>query len=138
MSDIYALDLALNLPGTVDSQLLSDLRWHLDLPQDGALSIEPGEFPLFDARGPGSHVGGALVGELTRTGDGWSLTLRQEVHAEFLDDAWALIERLARQTTTTGTIGQLRFYEAELPEVLTVRNHHIERVPVQYPASGAL
>ncbi|MFE3907149.1 hypothetical protein ACFXPY_44755 [Streptomyces sp. NPDC059153] len=127
MSDVYAVDLALDLLASVPSAVLADLRWHLgieDAADDPAddMTDETGDmFPLLAARGPAARIGGVLVGELARTADGWSLTARQEVHAEFLPELDSLAARLARNSGTEGVIGQIRFYEEDVADLLVSR-----------------
>ncbi|MFD9604064.1 hypothetical protein [Streptomyces sp. NPDC059970] len=127
MSDVYAVDLALDLPASVPSAVLADLRWHLgieDAADDPAddMTDETGDmFPLLAARGPAARIGGVLVGELARTADGWSLTARQEVHAESLPELDSLAVRLARNSGTEGVIGQIRFHEEDVPDLLVSR-----------------
>ncbi|WP_030619729.1 hypothetical protein [Streptomyces sclerotialus] len=114
MSDLYAVDLALNLRESVPDAVLADLRWHLGIESAEA----DGAFPLLTARGPAVRIGGVLVGELLRTVGGWSLTARQEIHAEVLPELEELAERLAHHSGTEGVIGQLRFYEEYTPTLL--------------------
>lgn len=123
---MYAVDLALDLRASVPGTVMDDLRRHLGTHPDGQ-DCEPddepydepdGPVPLLAERGPAMRIGGLLVGEIARTGDGWALTARQEVHAELLPDLDALLERLARHCRTEGVIGQIRFYEDHVPELL--------------------
>ncbi|MFD4949534.1 hypothetical protein ACFVYE_47045 [Streptomyces sp. NPDC058239] len=127
MSDVYAVDIALDLRASVPSAVLADLRWHLGI-EDSAdgpaddMTDEIGDmFPLLAARGPAVRIGGVLVGELVPTADGWSLTARQEVHAESLPELDSLAERLAWHSGTEGVIGQIRFYEEDVPDLLVNR-----------------
>ena len=126
---MYAVDLALDLRASVPSAVFADLRWHLGLEagegEDGAgdSDRDMGDmFPLLAARGPAVRIGGVLVGELVRTAGGWSLTVRQEVHAEVLPELEALAERLAWNAGTEGVIGQIRFYEDDVPDLLINRS----------------
>ncbi|MCX5343922.1 hypothetical protein [Streptomyces atratus] len=127
MSDVYAVDLALDLRASAPSAVLADLRWHLgikdaaDDPADDMTGEIGDMFPLLAARGPAARIGGVLVGELARTADGWSLTARQEVHAESLPELDSLVVRLARNSGTEGVIGQIRFYEEDVPDLLVSR-----------------
>ncbi|MFJ4837567.1 hypothetical protein [Streptomyces sp. NPDC088746] len=114
MGDMYAVELSLNLRATVPSAVVDELEWHLGTELTG-----PGDvFPLLAERGPAWRIGGLLVGELHRTDSGWALTARQEVHAECLPDLEPLLEQLARHSSTEGVIGQIRFYEDHVPELL--------------------
>ncbi|MFF0289244.1 hypothetical protein [Streptomyces sp. NPDC005262] len=128
MSDVYAVDFALDLQSSVPSSVLADLRWHLGIEAAGESRAEDpvGElgdvFPLLAARGPARRIGGVLVGELTRTAGGWSLTARQEVHAELVPELDLLAERLAWNSSTEGVIGQIRFYEEEIPDLFINRS----------------
>ncbi|MER5895466.1 hypothetical protein [Streptomyces sp. NPDC001876] len=118
MGDMYAVDLALDLRASVPGAVMDELRRHLGTHPD-AREGEPDDWvPLLAERGPAMRIGGLLVGEVARTGDGWALTARQEVHAELLPDLDALLERLARHCGTEGVIGQIRFYEDHVPELL--------------------
>lgn len=131
MSDVYAVDLALDLGDFVPSAVLADLRWHLGLEADGGSGADDAVdevFPLLSARGPASRLGGVLVGELVRTRSGWSLTARQEVHAEVLPEFDSLVGRLARNSSTEGVIGQVRFYEDDVPELLVNRSGVLVRM----------
>ncbi|WP_327269464.1 hypothetical protein OG233_20515 [Streptomyces sp. NBC_01218] len=133
MSDVYAVDFSLDLDASVPIPVLTDLQWHLGVRADGAEYGESGvagAYPLLAERGPAARIGGVLVGELVRTAGGWSLTARQEVHAESLPDLDSLAERLARHSRTPGTIGHLRFYEDEHPELLVNRSGLLVRVPL--------
>ncbi|MBT2458907.1 hypothetical protein [Streptomyces sp. ISL-86] len=136
MGDMYAVDLALDLRPSVLGAVLDDLRWHLGLTGGGAGGDGDGDFedeadgpegamgdayPLLAERGPAWRIGGVLVGELSPTAGGWSLTVRQEVHAELLPELETLVERLARHSPTEGVIGQIRFYEEYVPELLLNR-----------------
>ncbi|MFF7362286.1 hypothetical protein [Streptomyces sp. NPDC008125] len=125
MSDMYVVDFCLDLTSSAPVPVLTDLQWHLGARADGAEYGESGvagTYPLLAGRGPAARVGGVLVGELARTSGGWSLTARQEVHAESLPDLDALAERLARHARTEGTIGALRFYEDDVPVLLVNRS----------------
>ncbi|WP_327367097.1 hypothetical protein [Streptomyces sp. NBC_01217] len=129
MSDVYAVDLALDLRASVSSAVLADLRWHLGT-EDAAEGSADGigdMAPLLAERGPAMRIGGVLVGELARTADGWSLTARQEVHAELLPELDSLAERLAWHSRTEGVIGQIRFYEEEVPDLLVNRAGELMR-----------
>ncbi|MFD4690604.1 hypothetical protein [Streptomyces sp. NPDC058463] len=118
MGDMYAVDLALDLRASVPGAVMDELRRHLGTHPDGQDDEPDDQVPLLAERGPAMRIGGLLVGEIARTGDGWSLTARQEVHAELLPDLDALLERLALHCGTEGVIGQIRFYEDHVPELL--------------------
>ncbi|MFE9723667.1 hypothetical protein ACFYQ5_08740 [Streptomyces sp. NPDC005794] len=132
MSDVYAVDLALNLQASVSSAVLADLRWHLGIEageNDERGRADTGDMtPLLAARGPAARIGGVLVGVCTRTDGGWSLTARQEVHAEFLAELDSLVERLAWNSSTEGVIGQIRFHEEDVPDLLVSRSGELVRV----------
>jgi hypothetical protein len=145
MSDMYAVDLALDLRASVPGTVLADLRWHLGI----QLGIQAGESderagadtggmtPLLAARGPAVRIGGVLVGEFARTGCGWSLTARQEVHAEFLSELDSLAERLVRSSSTEGVIGQIRFYEEDVPDLLINRSGTLLKAPLAHAGTPA-
>lgn len=125
---MYAVDLALDLRASVPGAVMDELRRHLGILPDGQDDEPDGPVPLLAERGPAMRVGGLLVGEVARTGDGWALTARQEVHAELLPDLDALLERLARHCGTEGVIGQIRFYEDHVPELLINEAGTLRRV----------
>ncbi|MEV6385126.1 hypothetical protein AB0M31_37635 [Streptomyces sp. NPDC051773] len=128
MADLYTVDVSMNLAATVPDAVLSELRRHLGLegPGDGhADNID--DHPVWAARGPARRIGGVLTGELIRTEQGWALTVRQEVHAETMPQVVSLIEMLASHSTTEGTIGQIRFYEDEIPELLLNRSGELTK-----------
>ncbi|MFI8192452.1 hypothetical protein ACIF8T_27325 [Streptomyces sp. NPDC085946] len=123
MADVYEFQLTLDLPDTLPPQELALIRWHLG--EEGGTS-DAGDrgayaYPLWDARGPARRVGGVLVGELRRDGWGWALTVRSEAHPDEFDDLRRMVLWLGRRTTSTGTVGYLRFYEADVPDVLVAR-----------------
>lgn len=124
MSDVFAVDLALDLSPSLPSAVLDDLRWHLGVLDDGKGAIDDMAelVPLLSARGPAVRIGGVLTGELARGTESWSLTARQEVHAEFMPELDSLVERLAFNAKTEGVIGQVRFYENEVPDLLINRS----------------
>ncbi|WP_150494482.1 hypothetical protein [Streptomyces kanamyceticus] len=126
MSDIYAFDLALDLPESTPQDVLTTVRWHLGQEQspDGTSSDddELDTFPLWAARGASHRIGGALWGSLVQGSRGWSLSVRQEIHAEDLPDLKSLVERLVHHVTQEGLIGQVRFHENEMPDLLCKRN----------------
>lgn len=68
-----------------------------------------GDFvPLLVERGPAVRIGGVLTGELVQGDEHWSLTARQEIHAELLPELDRLAEVLAFNAKTEGVIGQVR------------------------------
>lgn len=130
MSDVFAVDLALDLAATLPGAVLDDLRWHLgirDRQNDVADELETDQVPLLSARGPATRIGGVLTGELVRAEGHWALTARQEVHAELLPELDSLVERLAFNARTDGVIGQIRFYEEDVPELLINRSGTLVR-----------
>jgi hypothetical protein len=135
MSDVFAVDLGLDLAPTVPSAVLDHLRLHLGLDADEGGRGEEDEFldvvPLLAERGPAARIGGVLTGELVRAGEYWCLTARQEIHAELLPDLESLAEMLAFNARTEGVIGQVRFYEDEIPELLVNRSGTLVRLPLQ-------
>lgn len=132
MSDVFAVDLALDLTPTVPSSVLDHLRRHLGLDEaddgNGAVEGLPDFVPLLAERGPAVRIGGVLTGELVQGDDSWSLTARQEIHAELLPELDALAEMLAFNAKTEGVIGQVRFYEDDLPELLVNRSGTLVRL----------
>ncbi|GAB2946204.1 hypothetical protein GCM10027075_53540 [Streptomyces heilongjiangensis] len=108
--------------------VLSELRRHLGHEGGDGLADESDDHPVWAARGPARRIGGVLVGELIRTDQGWALTVRQEVHAESMAQIDALIEVLAFHSATEGVIGQIRFYEDEIPDLLLSRSGELVRV----------
>lgn len=120
MSDVFAVDLALDLAPSVPGAVLDDLRWHLGLMDDpnGMVDEMTDLVPLLSARGPAKRIGGVLTGELVQAADHWSLTARQEIHAELLPELVSLVERLVFSARTEGVVAQVRFYEEEVPELL--------------------
>ncbi|MBZ9639068.1 hypothetical protein [Streptomyces sp. PSKA30] len=116
MADTYELQLALNLPSSLPSRDLALLRWHLG--EEAERQDDEYEYPLLGGRGPARRIGGVLLGELCAHDRGWALTVRQETHPDEFDDLRRLVLWLGARTTTVGAIGYLRFYEAEVPDVL--------------------
>ncbi|MFF7725803.1 hypothetical protein [Streptomyces sp. NPDC008001] len=116
MSDLYELQLTLDLPGSLTDSDLALLRGHLG---EGSEELRaPDAYPLLSARGPAQRIGGTLIGDLARSAQGWALTVRQEVHPDEFDELRELVQWLAARTTTSGTIGYLRFLEWDVPDVL--------------------
>ncbi|MER6715212.1 hypothetical protein [Streptomyces sp. NPDC000877] len=134
MSDLYAVDLALDLSPTAPDAVLAHLRRHLeaDTADDDSDEVDWPDFvPLLADRGPAWRIGGLLTGELVQGADHWSLTARQETHAELLPDLFALAEMLAFNARTDGVIGQVRFYEDEVPELLVSRSGTLVKMPLR-------
>lgn len=73
------------------------------------------------------RIGGALVGELHSSGAEWALTVRQEAHPDEFDDLRRIVVWLGARTTTVGTVGYLRFYEAHHPDVLIAESGAVRR-----------
>ncbi|MEU9057372.1 hypothetical protein AB0D13_00385 [Streptomyces sp. NPDC048430] len=151
MGDMYAVELSLDLRATVPSAVVDELEWHLgtatgtgagraegtaDAPAE-ELTGPDDVFPLLAERGPAARIGGLLVGELHRTDCGWALTARQEVHAECLSDLGPVLEQLARHSSTEGVIGQIRFYEDHVPELLINESGTLVRMSLKADGIGA-
>ncbi|MEV1019698.1 hypothetical protein [Streptomyces sp. NPDC050264] len=134
MSDMYALDLALELSGATPAPFVDDLRWHLGVADER--EADEDEWPLLAGRGPALHAGGALVAELVHASDTWYLTVHQEVHEENLDDVDALLNRLVKHTVREGVIGQLRFYEDAVPDLLINRAGTLAKVALLREAAA--
>ncbi|MFF8937025.1 hypothetical protein ACF08O_20225 [Streptomyces paradoxus] len=134
MGDMFAVDLALDLSPAVPEDVLDHLRRHME---DGGANHAMGEadwpdfVPLLADRGPAARIGGLLTGELFHGPEHWSLTARQEIHAEFLPDLIALAEMLAFNARTEGVIGQVRFYEDHIPELLVNTSGTLVRMPLR-------
>lgn len=128
MSDIYAFDLALDLRAESSQEVLDLVQWHLGLDSEqvpgGDLSDDSNldAFPLWSGRGAAHRIGGVLLGGLVHGTRGWALTVRQEIHSEDLPELKELVEQLARHSVSDGLIGQIRFHESELPDVLFNRS----------------
>ncbi|MFC5170385.1 hypothetical protein [Streptomyces mutomycini] len=150
MGDTYAVDLALNLRATAPGAVVDELRRHLGISGRGAgrpegtvdasteEQAEPDDVcPLLAERGPAARIGGLLVGELHRTDGGWALTARQEVHAESLPDLDPLLEQLAQHSGTEGVIGQIRFYEDHVPDLLISESGTLVRMSLKTDGIGA-
>ncbi|KDN80086.1 hypothetical protein ABZ568_32870 [Streptomyces olindensis] len=134
MSDVFAVDLALDLSPTVPEAVLAHLRRHVegDSADDGSGEADWPDFvPLLSGRGPAARIGGLLTGQLFQSTEQWSLTARQEIHAELLPDLLALAEMLAFNAKTEGVIGQVRFYEDDIPELLVNRSGTLVRMPLR-------
>ncbi|GAQ67638.1 hypothetical protein [Streptomyces scabiei] len=131
MADLYAVDVSMNLAARVPDAVLSELRRHLGHEgTDDGLADDCDDYPVWAARGPARRIGGVLIGELVRTDQGWSLTVRQEVHAESMPQVDSLIDVLASHSATQGVIGQIRFYEDEIPDLLLNRSGELMKVPL--------
>jgi hypothetical protein len=130
MSDLYAVDLALDLVPGVPAALLDELRFHLGGPDTENGPDDEAPTALLSGRGPAWRTGGVQTGELVRSGHGWALTAHQELHAELLPEFDALVERLAAHARREGVIGQIRFYEDEIPELLINRGGTPVRMPL--------
>ncbi|GAA0460161.1 hypothetical protein GCM10010361_25090 [Streptomyces olivaceiscleroticus] len=125
---MYAVDLALDLRESVPDAVLADLRRHLDPESPEADDA----FPMLAARGPAARIGGVLFGELVHRAGGWALTVRQEIHAEFLPEIDALVERLVPHSRTVGVVGQCRFHEDHAPELLINAAGTLRKTPLRY------
>ncbi|GAP48543.1 hypothetical protein [Streptomyces azureus] len=134
MSDVFAVDLALDLSPTVPEAVLAHLRRHVegDSADDGSSEADWPDFvPLLADRGPAARIGGLLTGRLFQGADHWSLTARQEIHAELLPELVALADMLAFNAKTEGVIGQVRFYEDDIPELLVNRSGTLVKMPLR-------
>ncbi|WP_217240421.1 hypothetical protein [Streptomyces sp. AC555_RSS877] len=135
MSDVFAVDLALDFSPTVPSAVLDSVRWHLGgratRDETDVVDDMPDFVPLLSGRGPAVRVGGVLTGELFQGADHWSLTARQEIHAELLPELDSLVQMLAYNARTEGVIGQMRFHEEDVPELLINRSGTLVRVPLR-------
>lgn len=138
MSDLYELQLSLDLPGSLPTSDLAQIRHHLGEGgnQTPETSDPLAENPLLSARGPAHRIGGTLVGELLPGPRGWALTVRQEVHPDEFDALRTLLTWLATRTTTVGTIGHVRFLESDAPDALIATPNGIHRIPL-HPAPPA-
>jgi hypothetical protein len=54
-----------------------------------------------------------------------------EVHAELLPELESLAERLAFNARTEGVIGQVRYYEDEVPDLLINRSGTLARMTLR-------
>ncbi|RPF30059.1 hypothetical protein EDD96_6615 [Streptomyces sp. Ag109_G2-6] len=154
MSDIYELTIGVDLKGEISEQELAELSWHLGIgPQPVRLSIvtefpvvveddsgipviEDDPYPLLAGRGAAWRVGGVLSSELVphvnQPRSGWSLTSRQEIHPDEFERVGELLHWLATRAherhqlrENAVGIGSLRFYEAEVPDVLQVESGQV-------------
>ena len=135
MADIYEVVLTLDLEPEISGPELAELRWHLGTgdrpatypigsdnhaetfplgdPSDPGCRWETADpEPLFAERGAARHVGGVLVSELAGGPDGWSLTVRQEIHPDSFYQLRTLLAWLGgRARRATAFAGYLRFHE---------------------------
>ncbi|MET9065422.1 hypothetical protein ACWDR1_31595 [Streptosporangium sandarakinum] len=156
MGDMYELVLSADVRVDITDDELAELRWHLGKgPRPERLPIGTGDHlatyplgdpddpgcewedeepePVFARRGVAGRVGGALVAELFRRErpDGWSLTVRQEVHPDDFYRLRTLLEWLARSSLnarTPGTeflAGYMRFHESVEITPLVLRDGRI-------------
>ncbi|MEU6310857.1 hypothetical protein [Streptomyces sp. NPDC047014] len=115
MADLYALDLAFDLLEGTPEPVLAEVRRQLIAP-DG----------LFGERGPAWRVGGMLAGAYApNERGGWSLTLRQEVHAEQLPEVEDFLTTLSPHIRPPGPVGHIRHYEHESPDLLVLREGRV-------------
>ncbi|WP_037682001.1 hypothetical protein [Streptomyces albus] len=136
MSDVYELQLHLNLTASTPADTLSRLRRHLGAEPWPDEVADDG--PLLASRGPAARIGGVLVGELAESPHGWSLTARQEIHPDQFQDLHFLLKRLAAHTGVPGSIGQLRFLEDHVPDLIVPTDDgEVARLPLTAPAPGA-
>jgi hypothetical protein len=144
MADSYEVLLAMDVRGDdLTDDELAELRWHLGRgPQPARLPIgtdrylpahplgdpaDPGcewetaaPEPLFAGHGPARHIGGALVavvaGRETGTSEGWSLTVRQELHPDEFYALRTVLDWLGRHSAHASGgehhVGHLRFHES--------------------------
>ncbi len=139
MSDLYELQLSLDLPSDLSNDELKSLRWHLgaeghEHPDE---QDDPNNWPLFCYRGPATRIGGILTGDLHHGPRGWSLTVRQEVHPDGFSHLDSLLTWLGARTTTLGTVGYLRFLEDHLPDLFIADARLITRVTVKQQQAEA-
>lgn len=134
MSDLFELQLAADFPGTLAASDIALLHWHLGInPVDGLQGAggDVEESRLLSSRGPAHRIGGALTAELCSGPRGWALAARQEMHPDEFDELHELLTWLGARTTTVGTVGSLRFYEAEIPDVLIADAGGVRRIVLQ-------
>ncbi len=119
MADLYALELDLTLAPSTPEPVLELVREHMTPYPDGC-AYEDAAFRVLAERGPAYRVGGDCTAALTRTPGGWTLTARQEIHAEVLEDVEQFLTTLTpHHTTAPGPLGSLRFYEDDAPTPIT-------------------
>jgi hypothetical protein len=143
VADIYELVLSMDIRADVTDDELAELRWHLGQgprperlpigtanyletyplgdPDDPECAWETAEpEPVLAQRGTARKVGGAAVAELVsrEQQDGWSLTVRQELHPDAFYQLRALLAWLGRSSVNAQTssieffVGYLRFHES--------------------------
>ncbi|MET9959655.1 hypothetical protein ABZ128_11415 [Streptomyces sp. NPDC006326] len=151
---MYELMIAVDLRDEISEQELAELSWHLGIgtqpeclsivtefqvvvvDDSGIPVIEDDPYPLLAGRGTAWRVGGVLSSALTPHVDpswnGWSLTSRQEIHPDEFEKVGELLCWLATRAHETHPlgdsavgIGSLRFYEAEVPDVLQVKSGQV-------------
>ncbi|MFF4324044.1 hypothetical protein [Streptomyces sp. NPDC001568] len=155
MSDLHELMIAVDLRDEISEMELAELNWHLGIgPRPDRLSIvtafpvvveddsgnpviDDDPHPLLAERGAAARVGGVLGSALaSRAGlsrGGWSLTSRQEIHPDEFERVGELLCWLATRAHETHRLGNgavgvgfLRFYEAEVPDVLQVGGGQVD------------
>lgn len=139
MSDLFELQLSLDLPSDLSNDELNLLRLHLDA-EDRTSPAEPDEpdnWPLFCYRGPATRIGGTLTSDLQHGRRGWSLTVRQEVHPDQFSPLDSLLTWLGARTTTIGTVGYLRFLEDHVPDLFIADAGSITRVMLKQQQAAA-
>jgi hypothetical protein len=155
VSDTYELLLTMDIRPDLPEDEFAELKWHvgqgsrperLPLGTDDYLATYPlGDpndpdceweiaepEPAFAQRGAASIAGGALVADLVRREqpDGWSLTVRQELHPDVFYPLRTLLDWLGRNTANgrNAFIGYLRHHESLDIEPLVLLDGQI-RVP---------
>ncbi|MFH7596921.1 hypothetical protein WDV06_17745 [Streptomyces racemochromogenes] len=118
MADLYLLELDLTLRLSTPEPVLALMREHM-APYPDDCAYEDAPFRVLAERGPAYRVGGDCTAELARTARGWTLTARQEIHAEVLEDVEQFLTAMTPHLATTGPLGSLRFYEDEAPTAIT-------------------
>jgi hypothetical protein len=167
VADIFEFVLSMDIRTDITDDELAELQWHvgqgprperLPLGTDNYLASYPlgdpsdpdcewqteDPDPAFARRGGALRVGGALVAELVRREqpDGWSLTVRQELHPDNFYQLRTLLDWLGRFSVNAGIeglpffVGYLRFYESIEIEPLILSDGRIrlpEEVELQTP-----
>ncbi|WP_327356412.1 hypothetical protein [Streptomyces sp. NBC_01304] len=137
MSDLFELQLSLDLPKSLPQDDLNFLRWHLgQVPGEATAGLDSEAYGLLCIREPASRIGGLLLAELSRGPRGWALTARQEIHPDQFDALQTLLEWLATHTTTAGAVGSLRFLEEFVADALVVESGVIRRWSARKPAAA--
>ncbi|MBC9714479.1 hypothetical protein H9Y04_18115 [Streptomyces sp. TRM66268-LWL] len=139
MSDLFELQLSLDLPSDLSDNELSSLRWHLGAEDHKPLADpdDPDNWPLLCYRGPATRIGGLVTGDLQHGRRGWSLTVRQEVHPDGFSLLDSLLSWLGARTTTIGTVGSLRFLEDHVPDLFIAEAGSITRVALMQQQAEA-